>query len=992
MPKAFSCFQLILFLQIICSASSAVAVSKLIPGNNDTDFEKQVAPILIKRCVECHHSDDPNGGLNLTSDQGFRTGGESAANLLNQNLDENLLIEKISSGEMPPPENGISKELTAAEKKTLKAWIQQGSHWPKQRVLNLYEFTNEIRGGRDWWSFQPIQKPKVPVSGDFRNPIDALIAEKQRPQGLQFSRRAPRNLLFRRVVFDVTGLPPNFTESTAFQNDDTPGAYENLVDRLLNSPRFGEHFGRVWLDLVRYGDTNGYERDAEKPNSWKYRDWVIESLNSDKPYDQFVTQQLAGDQMVPITEDNVIGTTMLRLGTWDDEPNDKLEYKYDRLEDLIHVTSTAFLGLTVKCARCHNHKFDPIPQTDYYRFGSIFWPGDLIGNAAVQVKGFDVFGWTDTQNEISPIQLLEKGNPRKPTQKLEPGFLSVVAELDTHFASPHEPSSGTGRRLEFAKRLTDSRNPLLARVIVNRIWQHYFGEGIVRTPNNFGYKGDRPTHPELLDWLASELIENEWSLKAIHRLILTSRTYRQDSGSIRNSKERKPTGHSGESVDPLNFHLSRMNRKRLRAEAIRDTFLSHSGQLNLEMGGRGFTPNVSEDALDGLSRRSSAWRSSSADQRSRRGTYLFIKRSLIPPLIANFDFADSTRPCGQRNLTIVAPQALALLNNQFIHQQSELFAHSLMKQSTQLDTQIRLAWNRAYCREPSAVEQAAALQHYHQQLAYFSDLKRKRSSQNRAAQDGIPTNQLALHLDATSNVETDPQNRVIRWTDKSQRRSAAAITAQKRPVLVGNKVDGKSVIEFNGIDQVLELNDQVLNSREYTIVLVGHDENPSGNREFFSNWNANGNSTSSVFLGLTDGRKVRFSDQFRSQGTVPEKPFILTAVSKQNAAQIYAGRHLIGNRSSGLSGRKLDTKYVIGTQGNFGAEFQDGWLAELLVFNRGLSNTELEGVWTVLEKKYPSVKTKVNTSIQSIPRTPQLLALSSLCHVLLNSNEAIFVD
>ena len=965
----------------------------------DAAFEKEIAPLLIKRCVECHNATDRSGGLDLTTRLAFETGGDSGDDLTESDLDDNYLWERVNAGEMPPEERGISRELGPAEKDVLRRWIGSGSPWPKDRKLDLYEFTNEVRGGRDWWSFQPIVRPAIPRTQNdgnvgLHNPIDAFVHEKHREKGLEFSPAASKRDLFRRLSFDVTGLPPHYEDLVRFVADRDPAAYEKQVERLLASPRFGEHFGRDWLDLVRYADTNGYERDAEKVNGWKYRDWVIESINADKPFDRFVLQQLAGDQIAPLSEENVVGTTMLRVGTWDDEPNDKLEYKYDRLEDLIHVTSTAFLGLTVKCARCHNHKFDPIPQADYYRMGSIFWPGDLIGNQPGKVKGFEVFAWSDVANEREPIRLLKKGNPRQPQQSLAPGFLSVVPSLDSPFADPELPESDTGRRLEFAKRLVDQRNPLVARVIVNRIWQHYFGHGIVRTPNNFGYKGDLPTHPKLLDWLASELIEQNWNLKPIHRLILTSRTYQQQSGTKAiqvddnsNSQRRSAAGQP----DPLNLFLSRMNRKRLSAEAIRDSLLSHAGRLNFAMGGRGFVPEVSQAALEGLSKRSNAWQPSPRSQQSRRGVYLYVQRSLVPPLMASFDFADTTRPCGQRDLTIVAPQALGLLNNEFVHRQSEAFAHAVISDDDQPESQIRKLWKTVYARDPSTAELNLALNHYQSQLEYYSRKKTVREAvQSPVAR--VPPGKLVLHLDADSNLQVNDQQRVIRWTDLNEQRFAKPADVSKSPRLVKRKIDGKSVVEFNGIDQFLVLNDQVIRSDQHTIVVVGYDQNPNGSREFFSNWNANGNSTSSVFLGLTDGRLVRYSDQLRSSSPVPQQPFILTAVTHEQKASIFIGHQLIGEKSGGLTGRNLKTPYVIGTQGNFGHEYLKGGIAELLVYDRPLDQQELQQLWTRLAEKYPSAKTDLQPVIEDIPRTPRLRALASVCHVLLNSNEAIFVD
>lgn len=974
-------------------------------ANDDGTFNSDVAPILIKRCVECHNATESSGGLDLTKAKSFQEGGDSGEELFNSKLEENYLLDRIVSGEMPPEERGVSKKLPLNEVAAIKKWIRAGAKWPVDRELDLYEFTNEVRGGRDWWSFQPIKSHSVPIAKSSgtkaANPIDAFVIDQHQKKGLSFAPTAPKTRIFRRLTFDVTGLPPDYNDMEKFVRNKDPDAYSQMVDKLLGSPRFGENLGRDWLDLVRYADTNGYERDADKKFAWKYRDYVIESFNSDKPFNEFVMQQLAGDQMTPLAEQNVVATTMLRLGTWDDEPNDKLEYKYDRLEDLIHVTSTAFLGLTVKCARCHDHKFDPIPQTDYYRVATMFWPGDLIGNSSEKVKGFDAFGWTDQTSSPTPVHLLKKGNPRDLGQVVRPGFLSVMKPLDRDFeairmiGADADPDAlpNTGRRLEFAKRLVDPKNPLVARVTVNRIWQHYFGYGLVRSVNNFGYKGELPTHPKLLDWLANELIRNQWNMKPIHRLILMSQTYRQDSVHPEASKML--------TIDPLNKMLWRMNRRRLKAESIRDTFLALSGDLNLQMQGRGFTPEVSEEALEGLSRQAGAWNASPKDQQARRGAYMYVKRSLIPPLIANFDFADSTRPCGQRDFTIVAPQALALMNNRFVHDQSSRFASRISKLSTSKSEKVRFAMRLAFGREPSNNEIKDAVEFIaHQQQEFESQRKANQIAEQELKQEsnvrqnlsGLPVKELKLHLDAGRNLVADKAGNVLRWTDRSRNVFAVPVSNRSSPKLLSKAMDNQPAIAFNGIDQFLEINSQVLDSAEFTIVLVGHDTKQTGSREFFSNWNRNGNSTSSVFLGLTDGRAVRFSDQFRVAGPVSVRPFLMTAITAKNKLAVYIGRRKIGQRNSGLADRKLDTKYVLGTQGNFGSEYLKGWLAEILVYDRAISDHELESIWNTMEAKYPSIATKKPDAEKEVRRTPESLAFASFCHVLFNSNELIFVD
>ncbi|MEQ9379739.1 MAG: DUF1549 and DUF1553 domain-containing protein, partial [Pirellulales bacterium] len=527
--------------------------------------------------------------------------------------------------------------------------------------------------------------------------------------------------LIRRAYFDLTGLPPTYEQIEAFAADPAPDAYENLIDRLLDSPQYGERWARYWLDLVRYAETCGYERDQTKPNVWKYRDWVINSLNEDKPYDRFIEEQLAGDELPDRSEETVVATGFLRVGTWNDEPNDPFEYKFERLDDLVHATSTAFLGVTVKCARCHDHKFDPIPQVDYYRMASIFWAGyiepadrTLLGGPNPEALGYDVFGWTDATREPEPLSLLIKGNPHQPGPVVEPGVLSMIPALDRPIEPPAEEASTSQRRLQLAHWIADPANPLTARVMVNRLWQHHFGAGIVRTPNNFGFTGALPTHPALLDFLADELIRNDWKLKPLHKLLMLSATYRQSS--------QHPLQEAYTQTDPGNQLWWHFDRHRLDAEAIRDTMLNVAGLLDLQMGGPSFHPRISPEALEGLSQKDKAWEESPAEDRWRRSIYMFTKRALLPPLMTTFDFCDTTQPCGQRDITTVPTQALALLNNAFVHEISDALANRVqLEAEDDLYQQVDAVWRLTLGRFPTSTEREAAMEHLQSQTAYFSD-------------------------------------------------------------------------------------------------------------------------------------------------------------------------------------------------------------------------------------------------------------------------------
>ncbi len=499
------------------------------------------------------------------------------------------------------------------------------------------------------------------------------------------------------------GLPPAPADVQAFVADPRPDAYERLVDRLLASPHFGERWARHWLDLVRFAETNGYERDALKAGAWKYRDWVIAALNDDMPYDRFVVEQLAGDQVPAADEQSRIATGFLRVGTFDDEPNDKLKYKFEQLDDLIHATSTTFLAITLKCARCHDHKFDAIPQTDYYAVLNFFVGGEAA-------KG-PLLAFTDAAGSRPEVQLLAGGEPTHPGAAVPPGFLSMVSAVKRSPAAPGETLAG--RRLELARWIADRDNPLTARVIVNRLWQHHFGQGLVRTPDNFGALSEPPTHPKLLDWLAAELVDGGWRLKRIHKRIMLSSAYQMDSSHAREEEYA--------AIDFANKSWWRTNRQRLEAEPLRDAMLSASGELNLKAGGESFFPPASKEALEGLSKRGAEWGSSPADEQRRRSVYMMTKRSLLVPLMTTFDSSDTTQPCSQRNVSTVAPQALALLNNEFIHRQSDAFARRVTVEAGEdRSAQIERAWWLALQRAPSDEERAMAAEHLERQQARFA--------------------------------------------------------------------------------------------------------------------------------------------------------------------------------------------------------------------------------------------------------------------------------
>ncbi|MBT4726319.1 MAG: DUF1553 domain-containing protein [Planctomycetaceae bacterium] len=963
------------------------------------DFNEEIAPLIVRRCLECHNSTDAQGGLDLTSLKSAIAGGDSKSSIQSP-IENNFILQRIMDGEMPPEIKGIPQPLPAAELAILTKWISAGANWPQDRQLDLYDATTESHAGRDWWSLRPVTKPQIPSTGSasFKkdNAIDAFIAARLTANSLTAAPPADKRTLLRRLYYDVTGLPPKPSAITAYIANNDANAYETEVNKLLATHHFGQRWARYWLDLIRFADTCGYERDQLKPNIWKYRDWVIDALNADMPYDRFVRDQLAGDEVHYRDEQSVIATGMIRAGTWNDEPNDPADYVYTRLEDMVHTTTSAFLGLTVKCARCHNHKFDPIPQTDYYRTAALFWPGYMgqanLGGPSVEQLGYDAFGWTDRNNAPEDLRLLIKGERHRPADVIQPGPLSAISNLDKPFTAPEPGASTTYRRLQFANWITDTQNPLTARVMVNRIWQHYLGEGLVRTPNNFGFKGAPPTHPQLLDYLASELVSGQWKMKRIHKLILMSATYQQASTH--------PQQVNYNQTDFLNRYWWRANRKRLDAEALRDTLLNINGSLDTKLGGPAFYPKMAPDALEGLSRKASAWPTSPLQERVRRSIYMISKRAQLLPLMTTFDFAETTLPCARRESTIVAPQALALLNNHFVHSQSEALAERITDEHpADIPAQISRLWNLAYSRNPTKSELAAAKQHVLKQSLHFAN----QQNADEANHNPLPSEELltkmsqanlGLWLRADKGVQLDKQGRVMFWRDQSpnatdhlHKHDASQATLANRPAFQSQGVHGKPAINFDGKDDFLNIAGQVIWKPHFSIfAVVSQSSTGAISREIISNWHRRGRSTNSVFLGTTGTHKVRVSDAFSPAGTLkePNDPFILTAINGAIQTATYQNSTLLATQAS-LAPRVLSAPYVLGTQGNYGSEYWQGNIAELLIFDRPLNEEDRDSVWSYLLAKYQLLSGRPR-------KTSDQLALASLCHVVLNTNEFIFID
>ncbi len=626
------------------------------------DYLKDIKPLLRERCVSCHGSVKQRGDLRL-----------DAGVLIKKDIHRELLARVTSDDEdeRMPPEGA---RLTATQIEALRQWIEAGAPFPADERVPTRP--------SEHWAFQPVRRPQVPESA-FKHPLDAFVFGKGTPQ----SRAEPMALL-RRVHLDLVGLPPTIAEQERFAKS---GDLHAVIDELLARPEHGERWARHWLDVVRYADSNGYERDAEKPFVWRYRDYVIASLDRDKPFDRFVMEQIAGDELPASSLESHIATGFLRLGHWDDEPADPATDRYDQLDDIVSTIGQAFLGLTVGCARCHDHKFEPLSQRDYYSLVAVFNPLErpTMGRTELTVKidNTEVYTWRQAEGTIPVTHVLLRGSPARPGEVVEPSAPALFSTgPPVAWADGLRSYAGAARRrLRLAQWIASDKNPLTARVIVNRVWQQHFGQGLVTTANDFGLMGAPPSHPKLLDWLAHWFVHDaNWSLKKLHRLILTSRAWQQTK--------------AGDSL---------MRHRRLEAEAIRDSMLAVSGQLNPKRFGPAMRPAIPAAALEANTDKDKIWKASDEREASRRSIYTFIKRGLVVPMLETLDLADTVSSCPQRQVTTVAPQALTLFNGDFVNQQAKHFAARLRREAgDEAQNQIHLAWRLALCREPTEAEAA----------------------------------------------------------------------------------------------------------------------------------------------------------------------------------------------------------------------------------------------------------------------------------------------
>jgi len=873
-----------------------LALLQLVPPSAAQSSEDRAVSILQRRCLQCHGETLQMSGLDLRTREALLKGGEKGPAIVPGNAEASRAYRRVAGIEQPVMPMAPMPPLSSEEVEVLRAWINQGAKWESGKAAQLsttpavldpkvqnktsaaggygktYEERPVTEQERRWWAFQKPVRPSIPKTADARwssHPIDAFVKKTLDEKGLAPAPQADRNTLIRRATLDLTGLLPTPQEVQAFVNDPSPRAYENLIERLLSSPHYGERWGRFWLDVVRYADSSGFEHDKDLANAWRYRDYVIQAFNQDKPFDRFILEQLAGDELDERNFDSLTATSYYRIGPRVRfREKDNPYYRYEYLDDVIRTTFQGFMGLSVNCARCHDHKFDPISRKDYYRTMAMFFgyvdidhplaPPDKVADyerikkevdeqtlplrrkivqieapyrraafekrlakfpeeiqiavktpdtqrtpgqklLAAQIVSLDVdpdaaanqlvnyrsmMKVSDADHDLrqklvdqieeiqkklpDPLPVAEgirdgdyrltpdgpgdeplpgKGDrfdygvqccflpePGKPfevppvyfgangmdvaeDQKsfvVEPGYLKVLASSSSPRIADAPGNLTSGRRRALAEWIASPDNPLTARVMANRVWHWHFGRGIVPTPGNFGKMGMAPSHPQLLDWLATEFVRQKWSLKQMHRLMMTSETYKMASTFAPSANLEK---------DPTNVALWRFPLRRLEGEAIRDIILSASGQLNVEAGGPPFFPSIPKALRE--SYRAGKWELTKEEPSNwRRSVYSYWKRGLKYPMFEVHDQPDPNVTCERRNTTTVPTQALTLSNNEFVLIQARHFAERVMREAgSDIEMQIQTLYRVALSRAPDQGELKGALSFVQRQQDYHLKLE-----------------------------------------------------------------------------------------------------------------------------------------------------------------------------------------------------------------------------------------------------------------------------
>ncbi len=841
LPMHLRAFALVLLLPCLLTG---LVVHRVNGQSTDVLFERDIRPIFKEHCWHCHGEEaEVEGNLDLRLAHFMLAGGDSGPALVAGDHADSLVYQRIADGDMPPGEIKVS----ADQQQLLARWIDTGAKTahPEPETLPVGDIFTEA--DRDHWAFREVVRPPVPhVPGDtgIDNPIDAFLWQRLNEHDLTFSPPADRATLLRRLTFNLTGLPPTPEQISAFVADPAPDAYRRVVDSLLESPAYGQRWARHWLDVVGYADSDGYtSNDHLRPWAWKYRDYVIDAFNDDKPWDHFIVEQLAGDELVtarsnlsPEQAERLIATGMLRMGPdgTGGGADDQAVARNDVLAETIKIVSTSLLGLTVGCAQCHSHRYDPISHIDYHRMRALFEPAydpnnwrapadrlvsqwsDATRQRVTEVdaqlkaladertaaldrlveetferelaklpeatqplarqtrttpakersedqkalinqypflnvnrssvylylpdrqRGFNkqwddkqtalqaqrpaddlIHCLTEVSGKVPETRLFFRGDISQPRDVVAPGELAVLDRGDVQIPTDDVSLPSTGRRLAYAKHLTNGRHPLVARVLVNRFWMHHFGQGLVATPGDFGMLGEPPSHPELLDWLAAEFVENGWSLKRLHREILNTQAYRQ--ASLRSDLLDR--------VDPDNRLLGRMSVRRLVAEEIRDGLLFLSAELSGKQGGAPVpvAPDdvgqyvVAVDNRDSAGRPSRSMTTTLGEEEFRRSVYVHVRRSMPLSLLEPFDMPDLSPNCERRSSSTVAPQSLLLLNNLFVIDRCRAIAESLVRDmGDDPETLFVAAWQMVLGQSPNADQVARGLAYLSEQTAYFA--------------------------------------------------------------------------------------------------------------------------------------------------------------------------------------------------------------------------------------------------------------------------------
>lgn len=779
-----------------------------LPAQPLPDFRHDVQPILSKRCAPCHNATLSQNGVRFDDRKAALAGGYSGPVILPGKPDESKLIQRVTASDrrlrMPP----AGPPLTPAEIAVLRSWIQGGAHWPEDATPVASPPQAQSEAPRGHWSFRTIVRPALPdvtLRSWVSNPIDRFILARLEREGIAPSPEPPKPVLLRRLSLDLTGLPPAPEEIRAFLADSRPDAFARAVERMLASPHYAEQRARAWLDAARYGDSDGLEKDLVRPWAWRWRQWVIDAFHRDMPFDQFTIEQLAGDLLPGATIDQRIATGFHRNTLTNREGGtDPEESRFEQLVNRVNTTATAWLGLTAGCAQCHDHKYDPLKQKEYYQLLAFFQrseeinidaplPGEFgewmrrrpeyLEKRAALIREFEVeslqeewenrIRWTmenpgkdpdwdfavsnsrpmldrfeyllkkgrknrtEKENEAVFYWFIRNPGPLKPDRDIDrirclaefrrrldnldreyprlsqamamfelddppPAYIALkgdfrarglTVEPDVPAFLPPLPKGAPRNRLTLARWIVSSENPLTARVIVNRIWQEFFGRGLVRTSEDFGAQGEPPAHPELLDWLASEFRDSGWSVKHLIRLIVTSSTYRQSSTVRRELLEK----------DPENTLLARQSRLRLPAENIRDAALAAAGLLNTQVGGPSVRPPQPKGVAELGYANSVKWADDSGPARYRRGLYIHFQRTAPYPMLVNFDAPDSFTSCARRRRSNSPLQALNLLNDPVFFEAAQSLALRVLREAPP-DQRIDHAFLLALGRPPSGRE------------------------------------------------------------------------------------------------------------------------------------------------------------------------------------------------------------------------------------------------------------------------------------------------